>query len=51
MRATIRCFAIGLVFLALAQLAGAQIVHLVVNDTIQPISAEYISRGIDAARR
>jgi membrane-bound serine protease (ClpP class) len=49
MRATIRCFAIALIFLALAQLASAQIVHLVVDDTIQPISAEYISRGIDDA--
>ena len=49
MRATIRCFAIALTFLVLAQLASAQIVHLVVDDTIQPISAEYISRGIDAA--
>ena len=49
MRATIRCFTIALIFLALAQLASAQIVHLVVDDTIQPISAEYISRGIDAA--
>ena len=49
MRATIRCFAIALLFLALAQLSGAQIVHLVVDDTIQPISAEYISRGIEAA--
>ena len=49
MRATVRCFAIALVLLAAAQLVDAQIVHLVVDDTIQPISAEYISRGIDAA--
>ena len=49
MRATIRCFIVALIFLALSQLASAQIVHLIVDDTIQPISAEYISRGIDAA--
>ncbi len=49
MRATIRCFAIALILFAFTQLAIADIVHLVVDDTIQPISAEYISRGIDAA--
>jgi len=31
--------------------ARAEILKLVVNDTIQPISAEYISRAIDEARR
>ena len=50
MRATIRCFTIALIFLALAQLASAQIVHLVVDDTIQPISAEFIARGIETAQ-
>jgi membrane-bound serine protease (ClpP class) len=49
MRATIRCFAIALLLFAFTQLASAEVVHLVVDDTIQPISAEYISRGIDAA--
>ena len=49
MRATIRSFAVALMLLFFAQLAGAQIIHLVVDDTIQPISAEYITRGIDVA--
>ncbi len=31
--------------------ASAQILKVVVNDTIQPISAEYISRAIDEAQR
>jgi membrane-bound serine protease (ClpP class) len=31
--------------------ARAQILKVVVNDTIQPISAEYITRAIDEARR
>jgi membrane-bound serine protease (ClpP class) len=31
--------------------ASAQILKIVVNDTIQPISAEYIGRGIDEAQR
>src|SRR6202166_4724390 len=31
--------------------AGAEILKVVVNDTIQPISAEYISRAIDEASR
>ena len=31
--------------------ASAEIVRVVINDTIQPISAEYISRAIDQAQR
>jgi membrane-bound serine protease (ClpP class) len=31
--------------------ASAEILKIVVNDTIQPISEEYIARGIDEARR
>ena len=31
--------------------ASAEILKVVVNDTIQPISAEYISRALDEARR
>jgi membrane-bound serine protease (ClpP class) len=31
--------------------ASAQILEVVVNDTIQPISAEYIARALDEARR
>jgi membrane-bound serine protease (ClpP class) len=31
--------------------AGAEVLKIVVNDTIQPISAEYITRAIDEARR
>ncbi len=49
MRATIRCFVVALISLTLHPFRRAQVVHLVVDDTIQPISAEYISRGIDAA--
>jgi membrane-bound serine protease (ClpP class) len=51
MRATIRFFAIALITLTFAQFANAEVVRLVVDDTIQPISAEYISRGIDKAAR
>ena len=35
----------------MASSASAQILKVVVNDTIQPISAEYISRAIDEAHR
>ena len=31
--------------------ASAEILKVVVNDTIQPISAEYIARAIDEAHR
>src|SRR5580698_9728153 len=31
--------------------ASAQVVRIVVDDTIQPVSAEYISRAIDQAHR
>ena len=31
--------------------ASAQVVRIVVDDTIQPVSAEYISRAIDEAQR
>src|SRR5690348_5258023 len=31
--------------------ASAEILKIVVNDTIQPISAEYIARALDEARR
>jgi membrane-bound serine protease (ClpP class) len=31
--------------------ASAEVLKVVVNDTIQPISAEYVSRAIDEARR
>src|SRR2546423_14935201 len=31
--------------------ASAEVLKIVVNDTIQPISEEYISRAIDEARR
>src|SRR5580704_4846173 len=36
---------------ALSFPASADILKVVVNDTIQPISGEYIARGIDEARR
>jgi membrane-bound serine protease (ClpP class) len=34
-----------------APLASAQVLKIAINDTIQPISAEYISRAIDEAHR
>ena len=37
--------------IALASPASAQILKITINDTIQPISAEYISRAIDEAHR
>jgi membrane-bound serine protease (ClpP class) len=43
---------IGIAILALFSFpARAEILKVVVNDTIQPISAEYIARAIDEARR
>jgi membrane-bound serine protease (ClpP class) len=45
-----RLFYFGLVAL-LCLPASAEILKIVVNDTIQPISAEYIERGIDEAHR
>jgi membrane-bound serine protease (ClpP class) len=43
---------LGLVAVAALSLpVSAEILKVVVNDTIQPISAEYISRAIDEARR
>jgi membrane-bound serine protease (ClpP class) len=38
-------------FVLLSFPASAEIVKIVVDDTIQPITAEYISRAIDQARR
>lgn len=45
--------ALALVFLAfaLAAPARAQVLKIVVDDTIQPISEEYIARALDEARR
>lgn len=37
--------------LAFARSASAQVLKIVVDDTIQPITAEYISRGIEQARK
>ncbi len=36
---------------AVSSPASAQVLKVVINDTIQPISAEYISRAIDEAQR
>jgi membrane-bound serine protease (ClpP class) len=41
---------LGLV-VAFSATASAEVLKVVVNDTIQPISQEYIARAIDAARR
>src|SRR2546428_13124786 len=35
----------------LCSLASAEVLKIVVNDTIQPITAEYIARAIDEAHR
>jgi membrane-bound serine protease (ClpP class) len=44
-------FLLALALLAVTYPATAQVLKVVVNDTIQPISAEYISRAIDEAGR
>jgi membrane-bound serine protease (ClpP class) len=52
---TIKHSKLGLVIIATVVLfsfpASAEILKVVVNDTIQPISAEYITRAIDEAHR
>jgi membrane-bound serine protease (ClpP class) len=42
---------IGFALLAACSQASAQVLKIAVNDTIQPISAEYIARAIDEAQR
>ncbi len=43
---------VGIVTIAFCALPGAaEVLKVVVNDTIQPISAEYIARAIDEAQR
>src|SRR5208282_2110431 len=37
--------------LALSSISSAQVLKIVVNDTIQPITEEYIARAIDEAQR
>ena len=37
--------------LVFSSVASAEVLKVVVNDTIQPITAEYIARGIDEAQR
>jgi membrane-bound serine protease (ClpP class) len=45
-------FLFGMMVVAFCALNGdAEVLKVVVNDTIQPISAEYISRAIDEAQR
>ena len=44
-------FLCALILLTFVSAASAQVVKVVVDDTIQPISAEYISRAIDHARQ
>jgi len=43
--------ALAFVFLFLSSIAHAQVLTVKVDDTIQPISAEYIARAIDQAHR
>jgi membrane-bound serine protease (ClpP class) len=42
---------LALALLAISSPASAEVLKVVVNDTIQPISAEYIARAIDEAHR
>ncbi len=49
--AAISLFLIGFALAAVCSPASAQVLKITVNDTIQPISAEYISRAIDEAQR
>jgi membrane-bound serine protease (ClpP class) len=44
-------FLIAFALLSASSPATAQVLKVVVNDTIQPISAEYIARAIDEARQ
>jgi membrane-bound serine protease (ClpP class) len=45
-------FLVGMMVVVFCTLSGAaEVLKVVVNDTIQPISAEYISRAIDEAQR
>src|SRR6202161_2627150 len=37
--------------LALSTISSAEVLKIVVNDTIQPITEDYIARAIDAAQR
>jgi len=48
---TIAAAILLLVTLAFAQPVSAQVLQIVVDDTIQPITAEYISRAIEQARK
>ncbi len=48
-RSWLSAFVLLIVSLAAAQ-AHAQIIKIVVDDTIQPVSAEYVGRAINAAR-
>jgi membrane-bound serine protease (ClpP class) len=49
--ASISLSLIGFALLAACSQASAQVLKIAVNDTIQPISAEYIARAIDEAQR
>lgn len=49
--ATITLLLLLLFTLAFAKPASAQVLRIVVDDTIQPITAEYISRAIEQARK
>jgi membrane-bound serine protease (ClpP class) len=50
--ASIACVILCVASVVLCSLpASAEILKIVVNDTIQPISAEYIARALDEARR
>jgi membrane-bound serine protease (ClpP class) len=49
--AVISLFLIGIGLVVVCSPASAQVLKIAVNDTIQPISAEYIARAIDEAQR
>ena len=48
---TVRPILCLIVFFSFLPLASAEVLKIVVNDTIQPITAEYISRAVDEAHR
>jgi membrane-bound serine protease (ClpP class) len=48
-RLSSRVALLAAIFLVCAQAASAEVLKIVVNDTIQPITAEYISRALDEA--
>ncbi len=51
MRSRFRLSVLAALLISFCASSGAQVLKIVVNDTIQPITAEYIGRAIDEAAR